>query len=229
MRPALLPLLLAVAAGAAAPAPEAATETRAATAQEIASFDAYRRALPADPADAADADHAAPRFDIQRQHRARAWTIAAYVDAAPLRSSPALCRMRRRAYDYSAAAPKDQRWSARLPEQQLVWLANGAACAAPTQPVELTRPLPDAAIVGLLRQHPALMQRARLLLAGNSACIGLRSLPFHPIALGPAAPAPGAVAMYSLTFQSDRDSTAQVTVRNSGAELSAWGVSCRAH
>lgn len=233
MRPlpfALLPLILfavcarADAAVAHVAGTPAAIETRAATAQEIKSFDDYYRALHPEAADAQ------PVFEIRRAPRVRAWTIAAHIDAAPQRSSAALCRMRRDSYDYSTAAAKAQRWSARSPEQQFVWLSAGAsaACTPPTQPVELTQPLPEADIVSLLRQHPALMQRARLLLAGNTQCAGQRALPFHPIALGPGAPASGA-GMYSLTFQSDRDSTVEVTVRKSGAELTAWAVGCRVH
>jgi hypothetical protein len=221
MRPALPLLLLAVSvhAGAATPA----VETRAATAQEMQSFDAYYHALHPDAAPVQ------PVFDIVRQPRGRGWSVAAHIDAAPLRAAPALCRINRGRYDYQAGAPKRQRWSARSPGQQFVWLAHGAACtAAPAQAVELTQPLPDADIVSLLQQHPALMQRARLLLAGNTQCATLRSLPFHPIALGLSTPAAGA-AMYSITFESDRASTAQVTVRKSGAEFSAWNVSCPAH
>ena len=224
MRPALLPLLLAACAHA------GAIETRAASTQEAQSFDAYYRMQHPDAAPVQ------PVFDIVRQPRGR-WSVAAHIDASPLmppltvplRSSPPLCRMNRSRYDYRADAPphrkEPQRWSARTPDQQFVWLSRGAACsAAPAQAIELTQALPDADIVSLLQQHPALMQRARLLLAGNTQCATLRSLPFHPVALGAAAP-----NMYTITFESDRASTAQVTVRKSGAEFSAWNVSCPAH
>lgn len=211
MRPALL-LYLAAALNA------GAAETRSATTQEAQSFDAYYRALHPDAAPAQ------PLFDIARQPRGR-WRVAAHTDAAPQRSSPALCRMTRSRYDYRAEAPKGQRWSARTPDQQFVWLSRGAACsAAPAQAVELAQPLADADIASLLQLHPALMQRARLLLAGNTQCAALRSLPFHPIALGAAAP-----GMYTITFESDRASTAQVTVRKSGAQFDAWNVGCPAH
>lgn len=231
MRPALLPLLLAVSVHA------SAIETRAASPQEAQSFDAYYRTQ------YPDAAPVQPAFDIERQPHGRGWSVAAHIDAAPLRSSPALCRMNRSRYDYQADALTQhqqhqqrqqrqnaaQRWSARGPDQQFVWLARDGACgSAPLPLIELTQPLADADIVSLLQLHPALMQRARLLLAGNTQCATLRSLPFHPIALGAAPPAAGA-GMFSITFESDRASSAQVTVRKSGAEFSAWNVSCPAH
>jgi len=201
-----------------------AIETRAATSQERLSLAAYQRAL---HPDAAPEQPVLAVFDIARQPRGRGWRVAAHVDAAPTRSSPALCRMIRSRYDYRADAPKDQRWSARTPDQQFVWLSRGAACdaaSAPTPAIELNQPLPDADIVSLLQLHAALMQRARLLLAGNTQCATLRSLPFHPIALGTATP-----GLLSITYESDRASTALVTVRKSGAEFSAWNVSCPTH
>jgi len=203
-----------------------AIETRAATSQERLSLAAYQRAL---HPDAAPEQPVLAVFDIARQPRGRGWRVAAHVDAAPTRSSPALCRMIRSRYDYRADAPKDQRWSARTPDQQFVWLSRGAACdaaSAPTPAIELTQPLPDADIVSLLQLHAALMQRARLLLAGNTQCATSRSLPFHPIALGTAPAEPG---LLSITYESDRASTALVTVRKSGAEFSAWNVSCPTH
>src|SRR5471032_773813 len=203
-----------------------AIETRAATSQERLSLAAYQRAP---HPDAAPEQPVLAVFDIARQPRGRGWRVAAHVDAAPLRSSPALCRMSRSRYDYRADAPKNRRWSARTPDQQFVWLSRDGACAAAPLPlIELTQPLADADIVSLLRLHPALLQRARLLLAGNTQCATLRSLPFHPIALG-MAPAAAGAGMLSITYESDRASTAQVTVRKSGAEFSAWNVGCPAH
>src|SRR5476649_661205 len=176
-----------------------AIETRAATSQERLSLAAYQRAL---HPDAAPEQPVLAVFDIARQPRGRGWRVAAHVDAAPTRSSPALCRMIRSRYDYRADAPKDQRWSARTPDQQFVWLSRGAACDAASAPTP----------------------RARLLLAGNTQCATSRSLPFHPIALGTATP-----GLLSITYESDRASTALVTVRKSGAEFSAWNVSCPTH
>src|SRR5471032_2682962 len=154
-----------------------AIETRAATSQERLSLAAYQRAP---HPDAAPEQPVLAVFDIARQPRGRGWRVAAHVDAAPTRSSPALCRMIRSRYDYRADAPKDQRWSARTPDQQFVWLSRGAACdaaSAPTPAIELNQPLPDADIVSLLQLHAALMQRARLLLAGNTQCARSRSAP----------------------------------------------------
>lgn len=229
MRPALPPLLFAVFVGVFVAAfvhtSASAVETRAASTQEAQSFDAYYRSQHPDAAPVQ------PVFEIERQPRGSGWNVAAHIDAAPQRSSPALCRMSRSRYDYQAGAARQkpqQRWSARAPDQQFVWLSRGGGCGiAPMAAVELTQPLADADIVSLLQLHPALMQRARLLLAGNTQCATLRSLPFHPVALGAAAGA--GAGMFSITFESDRASTAQVTVRKSGAEFSAWNVSCPAH
>jgi len=108
-----------------------------------------------------------------------------------------------------------------------VWLAQPKTiCTAAPHTVVMDQALPPEDVVALLRQHPELLSRARLLFAGNSQCIRQRALPFTLRALEPAAPAAGAPVMFSLVFESDRDTTARVAVRKHRGEFAAWNVSC---
>lgn len=66
------------------------------------------------------------------------------------------------------------------------------------------------------------MERARLLMTGNTACAPLRALKFALAAVDVGA----AAASYALVFKSDRDSYARVWLRKSGAQYDAWNVTC---
>ena len=228
----------ATSANAAAPQPKAdakkaATriEQREPTAAERESFDEFFAARNAsrqqNPLGAAPLF--APAFDIERE-RGKPWRVIARVDSAPapFNSAPELCRQIRSSFVYDAGKPADQRWSdsAEAP-QWYVWLAQpNVQCQAARYTVLMHPALPAAEAVALLRQHRELLTRARLLFAGNSQCARQRALTFRLAAMEPAAREAGALAMFGMMFESDRDTVARVTVRKSRAEYAAWNVSC---
>lgn len=169
----------------------------------------------------------APDFDIQRQ-RGKPWQVVARVDSAPRHSAVDLCRQIRSSFVYDAKAPRDERWTeSAQPPSWHVWLAQPKTiCSAAPHTVLMDPALPPEDVVALLRQYPELLSRARLLFAGNSQCIRQRALPFTLRAIAPAPPAAGAPVMFSLVFESDRDTTARVAVRKHRGEYAAWNVSC---
>ena len=208
------------------------SSTRAPTPQETASFNDFYRKNYAGAGVAASLPATAgtaivqPVFEIVRPPGRRDWSVTARVDAAPRHTSAAVCQMSRSVFSYRRGAPKSQRWSADPSDRQLVWLARTPACVVPASPLLLEQALPDADLVNLIGQQAALLQRARLLMAGNTQCAHMRSLAFQPRALGVEASTAAAPTMYRITYESDRNSTVQVAVRKSGTELTAWNVSC---
>ena len=204
-------------------------EQRAASEQERSSFDEYFHQKMLAEAKGAPLVMPlfAPAFDIQRQ-RGKPWQVIARVDSAPRHSAVDLCRQIRSSFIYDAKAPSDARWTeAAQPPQWLVWLATPKTiCTAAPRTVLMDQTLPPDDVVALLRQQAELLSRARLLFAGNSRCIRQRALPFTLQAVEPAPPANGAPVMFSLVFQSDRDTVARVAVRKHRGEYAAWNVSC---
>ncbi|WP_332856244.1 hypothetical protein [Duganella sp. S19_KUP01_CR8] len=204
-------------------------EQRAPSDEERSSFDDYfRQKMLAESRGARPVPPLfAPDFDIQRQ-RGKPWQVIARVDSAPRHSAVDLCRQIRSSFVYDAKAPKDGRWteSAQLPSWH-VWLAKPKTiCTAAPHTVLMDQALPPEDVVALLRQYPELLSRARLLFAGNSQCIRQRALPFTLRGIEPAPPAAGAPVMFSLVFESDRDTIARVAVRKHRGEFAAWNVSC---
>lgn len=195
----------------------AAPLTRAPTAAETASLQRYLNTLPEAPA-------TAPAWRISRPSARQRWQVSAHVDGAPQRRGAGLCQFERSHYAYDGRARIQQRWSLAAPSQH-VWLATAQGCATPAAPALLAAPMADAELAALLRQQAALLARARLLFAGNTECARLRALDFSLTAIEPAA-APGALP--ALVYLSDRASSARVSVRRSGAELTAWSASCQA-
>lgn len=134
----------------------------------------------------------------------------------------------RTSYIYDAKAPKRQRWtpSAAAPEWY-VWLATPKViCTAAQYTVKMDPAVSNADATALLRQHRELLQRARLLFAGNSSCARQRALTFRLSAIEPAPPANGAPTMVGMVFDSDRDTHVRVAVRKHRGEYAAWNVSC---
>ncbi|MET0267016.1 MAG: hypothetical protein ABW202_15540 [Duganella sp.] len=214
----------------AAPAPAPGPlQQRAPTAQERASFEAFFEArLAATPQGPwAVRPLFAPTFEIER-HRGQPWRVVARVDAAPRRLSPDLCRQIRSSFVYDAKAPENERWQdAAEPPRWYVWLATpGVACAAARYTTLMDPAVPAHEVVALLRQHRELLLRARLLFAGHSQCAHQRALTFRLAAIEPAPPQAGAVQMFGLVFESDRDTVARVKVRKSRTEYAAWSVDC---
>ena len=203
---------------AAAPATEIAT--RAVSAPEMASFAASVPQL------ALDAGAGTPVFAAERAAGARAWTVSATVDGVAARGAGQLCHVRRMRFVYQPQAAA-ARW--RLDTStELAWLgaAGQGTCMAPAQPIVLLQALPDTDVLGAWTQLAPLLQRARLLMSGNSSCAHLRSVNFRLAGMGVSTPPQGAEQMQVLRFDSDRNSTAQVWIRRRGLELEAWNVAC---
>lgn len=170
----------------------------------------------------------APAFDIERRRGSRDWSVIARVDSSPRHSGADLCLSIRRSYVYDARAAAGQRWSdAAAAPEYLVWLAQPATpCSGPVTTVRMEATLPPPDVASMLRQQAELLSRARLLFAGNTQCARQRALNFKLDAIEAGAPMAGAPLIYRMVFRSDRDSTAHVAVRKSGAEFTAWNVSC---
>ncbi|UTY56392.1 hypothetical protein [Massilia sp. erpn] len=238
----LAPVLNGLPTAAAAPASAAAAtkaaastaetpllETRPASAAEIQSFATFRQQqLPETTA-------MPTSFSATRQRGSRQWQVQATLDAAPVRA-PALpmCIMQRRVFSYAARAAKDKRWSEQLPAQQLVWLHHKPQCAVPeadkppVHPVRLLQAQPDMSTLTLLVNRSELLERARLLMAGNTACARLRARSFllDAVSREPAGSPDAGMAL--LVFRSDIGAEAHITVRKSRTELTAWNVRCPA-
>lgn len=227
MRRGLLCLLCAAgSAWGAAPA----HEQRAASPAEIASFNEYFQHRLADSG-GPPALMLAPVLDAQRDAGGRRgpgpWQLGAQVDTKPRHMAVGLCHLQRSRFRYDAAARAGQRWSEDGTATEYVWSSGGPVpCGAPPQLVQLREPLPTADVLGLLEQQATLLSRARLLFAGNTSCARQRAYQFSLDAIAGAAPQAGASAMYQLTYRSDRATTARITVRKKGPELTAWNVSC---
>lgn len=196
----------------------APAQTRAVTAQEAASFDAFLQDhMVGQPA-------GTPTLTATRP--GKRWLVTASVASAPRRGLPPLCKMTRSNFVYDASAQQQARWSEPAPAQQYAWFERGPVCGAPREPLRLLHALPDQDVIALVNQHAALLQSARLLMAGNTSCARQRSLNFRLVALDVGA---GATAgLFGLILQSDRDSTAQVWVKRYGNGFTAWNVVCPA-
>lgn len=230
----LLPLAALLSASpvrAAAPAP--AREQREPNDAETSSFNEFFQQR-MEAASAAKPLLLAPVLSAKRELRGKAgqgpWQVTAQVDTKPRHGAVDLCHIIRTRFRYHAATRDGQRWSEDGAPAEYVWLSGGAIpCGTPKQLVELPQPLPAlpaADIVRLLEQQTPLLSRARLLFAGNTSCARQRAYRFELAAIAGAAPEKGASAMYTLTYRSDRATSARVTIRKNGPELTAWNVSC---
>ena len=196
------PLLMLGALGAHA----AHAETRLPTEQERAAFLAYYP-KPATP----------PLYTVTREGGA-AWRLEARVDGPPRRALRTLCRMERLTFVHDGA------WRAG-PAQQLAWVAP-AGCAAPAAPIALGQRMPDTDILALVEQQGALLKRARLLFAGNTACAPQRAYPYQLAAIDVSVFINGSEEMATLTYRSDRGPLARVWARRTGLAYDPWNVSC---
>jgi hypothetical protein len=218
-------LILSMALLAAGHASAAPVQQREASTEERSSFDEFYRArLPTGVNGAASLF--APAFDISRR-RGEPWQVIARVDSAPRHFTPDLCRQVRSSFIYDGKA-KSWGPSAAEPEWH-VWLARpDVICTAARYTVLMHPAVPKTEVVELLRRHRELLQRARLLFAGSSECARHRALTFRLSAIEPAPPANGSPVMFGLVFDSDRDTSAKVTVRKHRGEYTAWNVGCKA-
>ncbi|NHZ93481.1 hypothetical protein F2P45_31430 [Massilia sp. CCM 8733] len=214
---------LAVLSMLAAGAPAAAdtiipVQTRSPSEAEVKAFHAYyQKRFP-------DNHSAQPAFAVTRSDTGQAWQVAATVNMAPRRGFKLLCRMQRIEFTYAAASGQ---WSAAGNIRQFVWLDRASGCAIPARPVELLQRMPDTELTGVLAQQAKLLDKARLLLAGNSGCARDRSLPFELHAIDVGAIGSSSEEMVALTYRSGRDAGATIWARRSGADYDAWNAACR--
>lgn len=183
-------------------------ESRAPTLAEQRSFEQFmQRNAPGAPL---------PPLHVERAHGAKQWEASASADAPPVRLVLPLCRVTRTRYTMQA----DDSW--RTVTSQHVWIHHTTSCGTPpADMVELRAPLAEIDMLRLIQAQGELLQRARLLMAGNTSCAPTRSRNFRLRSLGR-----GADGMYLLGYQSDIGSRAEITVRQTRAELTAWNVAC---
>ncbi|MTW12150.1 hypothetical protein GM658_16215 [Pseudoduganella eburnea] len=199
--------LAAIAAQAAVAGP--ALETRAPTLAEQRSFQQFmQRSAPGAPL---------PALHAERAHGAKQWEVSASEDAPPVRLVLPLCRVTRTRYTLQA----DDSW--RTDSSQHVWIHHTTSCGTPPAGmVELRAQLAEIDVLRLIQAEGEVLQKARLLMTGNTSCAPTRSRNFTLRSLGRSAD-----GMYLLGYQSDIGSTAGITVRQTrGAELTAWNVAC---
>ncbi|MDO8439141.1 MAG: hypothetical protein Q7S67_02745, partial [Telluria sp.] len=132
-----------------------------------------------------------------------------------------LCRMTRTSFSF------DKVWSVLPQRTEFVWLQKGA-CRPSASAATLQNRMPDTELVSVLEQHPKVLARARLLMAGNSACASARSFNFGLASIGVGTSGKETEEMVELGYVSDRRTTARIWIRRSGAEYDAWNVACPA-
>lgn len=220
----LLSLCLGPSVAGATPVPPgaAAPDTRPASMAEQRSFEQFQRQY--DPAPGASK----ARLMAERPPGKGPWQLSATMETPPRLAMPGVCQLERSVFRHVPRAPDGQPWRTDGMALPYVWLAVGGPCVAPARPVRLLQALPPEVVLQLLKENAALLNRARLLFAGNTQCARLRALPFALDALGRGARANGAPTVYTLLFRGERGDLAQVDARYSRAELTAWNVSCPA-
>ncbi|MDN2711741.1 MULTISPECIES: hypothetical protein [unclassified Janthinobacterium] len=149
--------------------------------------------------------------------------VVGSVEAPPYRGHGALCRTQRTKFVLQGSG-QQARWQ-EAGIEYYAWLDRGT-CRAVAEPVRMLQRVPDAELEGVLLYQKPLLARARLLMAGNTACAPLRALPFALAAVDVGAAAPRAEERYALVFKSDRDSYARIWLRKSGGQYDAWNVTC---
>jgi len=151
--------------------------------------------------------------------------LQASVEAPPHRGRGALCRTERVNHVLQGSG-RQVRWQ-NAGTQYYAWLDRGA-CRAVAAPVRLLQRVPDTELEGVLLYQKSLLERARLLMAGNTACAPARAYPFVLAAVDVGASRAGAEEQYALVFKSDRNTFLRIWLRKSGAQYDAWNVTCPA-
>ena len=149
--------------------------------------------------------------------------VVGSVEAPPYRGHGALCRTQRTKFVLQGDG-KQARWQ-EAGMEYFAWLDRGT-CRPVAEPVRMLQRIPDTELEGVLLYQKSLLERARLLMAGNTACAPLRARTFSLAAVDVGAAAPRAEERYALVFKSDRDSYARIWLRKSGAQYDAWNVTC---
>lgn len=193
------------------PAVAMAQQTRQPTAQEQASFQAWHQHQP-------NAGAVAPVVQVTRDSDTHPWRLQARQDGPPRRALRTLCRMERRLYTF------DSQWQAGA-AQQFAWHAP-TGCSAIANPIALGQRMPDTDILALIEHQGALLARARLLFAGNTACAPQRAHNYRLTGIDVSIFIHGSEEMATLTYQSDRGPSARVWARRTGLAYDPWNVSC---
>jgi hypothetical protein len=158
----------------------------------------------------------APPLRVERRNGAPSWSVTASAEAPPVRLVLPLCRVTRTRYTQQP----DDSW--RADASSHVWIHHTTHCGQPpASMVELRAPLAEIDMLKLIQAQGELLQRARLLMAGNTSCAPTRARRFQLRTLGR-----GANGMFLLGYESDIGSRVEVTVRPSRSELTAWNVYC---
>lgn len=145
----------------------------------------------------------------------------AHVDSTPRRGLRTLCRMTRTRFGF------DKEWSVAPQRTEFVWLQKGA-CSPSASAATLLNRMPDTELISVLEQHPKVLARARLLMAGNSACASARSFNFGLASIGVGTTGKETEEMVELGYASDHKTAVKIWIRRSGAEYDAWNVACPA-
>ncbi|NHZ95314.1 hypothetical protein [Massilia sp. CCM 8734] len=192
-------------------------QTRSPSEAEVKTFHAYyQKRFP-------DNHSAQPAFAVTRPDTGARWEVMATVNMAPQRGLKLLCRMQRIEFAYAAASGQ---WSAGDRIRQFVWLDRASGCAIPAKPVELLQRMPDTELTAVLAQQATLLDKARLLMAGNSDCARYRSLPFALHAIDVGANGSSSEEMVALNYRTAYDADATVWARRSGADYDPWNAAC---
>lgn len=196
---------LTIAVAAAAPVAPA----RAPTLAQQRSFQQFwQRTAPGTPA---------PPLRVERAPGAGAWSATASSDAPPLRLVLPLCSVLRTQY---RQAPDDS-W--RSSTSQHVWVHHTTHCGTPPATmVELQAALPEIEVLKLLQAQGELLQRARLLMAGNTSCAPARARSFTLAALGR-----GADRLPLLLYSNDIGGLLRLSVRPARSDFVPWNVDCK--
>jgi len=183
-------------------------EGRAPTLAQQRSFEQFmQRSAPGTPL---------PPLRVERGPDGKSWVASASSAAPPVRLVLPLCRVTRTRYTQQA----DDSW--RADSSLHVWIHHTTSCGTPPETmVELRAPLAEIDMLRLIQAQAELLQRARLLMAGNTSCAPTRSRNFQLRSLGRSAD-----GMFVLGYESDIGSKVDITVRPSRAELTAWNVNC---
>lgn len=180
---------------------------RVPTSGEQKAFEAWYRARPAAAS--------APALQVQVHGKGKRRTLGAHEDAPSVRAVLPLCRTQRTVFERGPKA-----WSERT--ETWAWIHHTPQCgAAPAAAFQLRTELPEIDVLRLVQAQAALLNSARLLMAGNTSCSPTRSRNFRLIALDKAKD-----GLPMLVFISDIGTIARISVRTSRADLSAWNVSC---
>ncbi|WP_374585580.1 hypothetical protein [Pseudoduganella sp.] len=160
----------------------------------------------------------APALRLERAPGATVLAATASVDAPPVRLVLPLCRVERTRYSQQA----NDSW--RVDNSQYIWVHHTTSCGTPpASMVELRAALPEIEILKLLQAQGDMLQRARLLMAGNTSCAPMRARNFALAALGR-----GADQLPLLVYHSDIGGELRLSLRPQRSDFVPWNVSCSA-